>query len=78
MTTPDGAQTEGRFGNGVLMIHIDNGHRFVCRIEIPVFEEGPRGFTSSGVTARVYYSLMSQCLGGFRWETDEKFWEETH
>jgi len=78
VSTPDGAQTEGRSGNGILIFDIDDGHRFVRRIEIPVFEEGLRGFTGSGATGCVYYSLTSQRLGCFNLQTEEKVWEQTY
>ena len=39
MSTPDGAQKEGRAaGAGILIFDIDNGHKFVRRIEIPIFK----------------------------------------
>ena len=42
MSTPDASQKEGRAGNGILIFDIDNGHKFVRRINIPIFEEGIR------------------------------------
>ena len=54
MSTPDGAQS-GSSGKGVLIFDIDDGHRFVRRIEIP-FKEGLRGFCGSVKNHAVYYS----------------------
>jgi len=39
ITTPDGAQKDGRSGTGMLVFDIDNGHKFVRRIDIPIFAE---------------------------------------
>ena len=39
MSTPDGAQVEGRSGTGILIFDIDNGHKFVRRIHVPIFQE---------------------------------------
>ena len=47
MSTPDGAQEEGRSEPGILIFDIDDGHRFVRRIDIPIFSEGLRGFTGN-------------------------------
>ena len=77
VSTPDGAQAEGRSGNGILIFDIDNGHKFVRRIDIPVFEEGLRGFTGCSATACIYYSLTSQRLGCFNLESEETVWEQT-
>ena len=47
MSSPDGAQKEGVSSSGILVFDIENGHKFVKRIEIPIFKEGLRGFTGS-------------------------------
>ncbi len=78
LSTPDGAQPEGRSGNGILVFDIDAGHKFVRRIEIPIFEEGLRGFTGSAKTHCVYYSTTSRRLGCFDVEKDEKVWEKEY
>ena len=41
MASPDGAQPGGS-GEGVLIFDIDDGHKFVRRIDVPVFKEGDR------------------------------------
>lgn len=74
LSTPDGAQSEGRSGNGILVFDIDDGHRFVRRIDIPIFQEGLRGFTGNAKTHCVYYSTMNRRLGCFDVEKDEKVW----
>lgn len=75
--TPDGAQEEGRSGAGILIFDIDDGHKFVRRIDIPIFEEGLRGFTGNAETHRVYYSTTNRRVGCFDLEKEEKVWERT-
>lgn len=78
MSTPDGAQEEGRSGTGILIFDIDNGHKFVRRIDIPIFKEGLRGFTGNLKTRRVYYSTTNHRLGCFDLETEKIVWEKTY
>jgi DNA-binding beta-propeller fold protein YncE len=78
MSTPDGAQKEGRSGNGILIFDIDNGHKFVRRINIPIFEEGLRGFTGNLKTHSVYYSTSNRRVGAFDLEKDQVVWEKTY
>ncbi len=73
MSTPDGAQSGGS-GKGILVFDIDDGHRFVRRIEIP-FKEGLRGFCGSPKNHAVYYSSTSRILGAFDLETEKVLWE---
>lgn len=75
MSTPDGAQQEGRSGNGILVFDIDDGHRFVKRIDLPIFAEGIRGLTGSAVTGCVYYSTSNRRLGCFDVAKEEVVWE---
>ena len=77
-STPDGAQTEGRSGTGILVFDIDDGHKFVRRIDIPIFQEGLRGFTGSLKTHCVYYSTTNYRLGCFDLEKEEIVWEKTY
>ena len=77
-STPDGAQLVGRSGTGILIFDIDNGHKFVKRIEIPIFTEGLRGFTGSAKTQCVYYSTTNRRLGCFDLEKEEVVWEKTY
>jgi outer membrane protein assembly factor BamB len=77
-STPDGAQQQGRSGTGIMVFDIDNGHKFVRRIEIPSFEEGLRGFTGSLKTRCVYYSTTNRRMGCFNLETEKVVWEKTY
>ncbi len=78
LSTPDGAQSEGRSGNGLLIFNINNGHQVVRRLEIPSFKEGLRGFTANAKTHRIYYSTTNRRLGCFDLETDKVVWERTY
>ncbi|MCZ6794864.1 MAG: hypothetical protein O7J95_14755 [Planctomycetota bacterium] len=78
LSTPDGAQSQGRSGNGILIFDIEDDHKFVRRIELPIFEEGLRGFTGSLETHCVYYSTMNRRLGCFDLEKETKVWERTY
>jgi len=75
MSTPDGAQPGGS-GKGILVFDIDDGHRFVRRIEIP-FKEGLRGFCGSAKNHAVYYSSTSRILGAFDVEAEKILWERS-
>ena len=77
-STPDGAQTEGRSGTGILVFDIDGGHKFVKRIEVPIFKEGGRGFTGNANTHCVYYSTTNRRLGCFDVESEKVVWETTY
>lgn len=77
MSTPDGAQRGGS-GNGILVFDIDHGHRFVRRIDIPIFKEGLRGFCGNAKTHSVYYSTTQRRLGRFDLETDRVVWDRTY
>lgn len=77
-STPDGAQTEGRSGNGILVFDIDNGHKLVKRIDIPIFKEGIRGFTGNLKTHSVYYSTTNRRVGAYDLETEKIVWEKTY
>lgn len=78
LSMPDGAQEEGRSGTGILIFDIDNGHKFVRRIDIPIFKEGLRGFTGNLKTRRVYYSTTNRRLGCFDLETEKVVWDQTY
>ena len=77
-STPDGAQQQGRSGTGIMVFDIDNGHEFVKRIEIPIFEEGLRGFTGSLKNHCVYYSTTNRRLGCFDLEQEKVVWDKTY
>ena len=79
MSTPDGAQKEGRAeGAGILIFDIDDGHKLVRRIDIPIFSEGLRGFAGNLKTHSVYYSSTNHRLGAFDLETEKVVWEKTY
>jgi DNA-binding beta-propeller fold protein YncE len=79
LSTPDAAQVEGQAeGAGILIFDIDDGHRFVRRIDIPVFEEGLRGFAASVATHSAYFSTQNPRIGAFDLETDQITWQQTH
>lgn len=76
LSSPDAAQTEGHSGTGILIFDIDDGHRFLRRIDIPMFAEGIRGFTACAATHRLYYSTTNHGLGCFDLETEKVLWEK--
>jgi len=79
LSTPDAAQVEGSAeGAGILIFDIDDRHKFVRRIDIPVFEEGLRGFAASLATHSAYFSTQNPQIGAFDLETDQITWEQTH
>src|SRR5260370_2578785 len=69
ISTPDAAQKNYRSGQGILIFDIDDGHKFVRRIDIPAFDEGLRGFTGNLKTHRAYFSTSNRPLGPFILET---------
>ena len=79
LSMPDGAQKEGRSDPpGILIFDIDNGHKFVRRIDVPIFSEGLRGFAGNLKTHRVYFSSTNRRLGAFDLETEKIVWEKTY
>lgn len=78
LSSPDGAQSEGRSGDGILIVDIDKGHQFVRRIEIPIFKEGLRGFVGNAKTHCVYYTTTSRRLGCFDLESEKVLWDRTY
>src|SRR5438552_13179571 len=76
LSTPDGAQPGGS-GTGILIFDINDGHRFVRRIDVPL-KEGLRGFCGNAKNHAVYYSSTSQRLGAFDLETEKILWERTY
>lgn len=79
LSMPDGAQKEGRSDPpGILVFDIDNGHKFVRRINVPIFSEGLRGFAGNLKTHRVYFGSTNRRLGAFDLETEKVVWEKTY
>ncbi len=77
MASPDGAQ-QGGSGNAVLIFDINNGYKFVRRIEVPLMMEGVRGFCANAATHRAYYSTTNHTLGCLDLETDKIVWEKKY
>ena len=77
MASPDGAQPGGS-GEGVLIFDIDDGHKFVRRIDVPVFKEGIRGFCANAPTHRAYYTTTNHTLGCLDLDTDKIVWEKKY
>ena len=77
MASPDGAQPGGS-GEGVLIFDIDDGHKFVRRIDVPVFKEGIRGFCANAKTHRAFYTTTNHTLGCLDLETDKIVWEKKY
>src|ERR1043166_993911 len=76
---PDGAQEEGRSNPpGILIFDIDNGHKLVRRINVPIFAEGLRGFAGNLKTHRIYFSSTNHRAGAFDLETEKIIWEKTY
>ncbi|PYI83842.1 MAG: hypothetical protein DME26_14360, partial [Verrucomicrobia bacterium] len=76
LSTPDSAQPGGS-GKGILVFDIDDGHRFVRRIDID-FKEGLRGFCGNVKRHAVYYSTTNRRLGAFDLESEKTLWERTY
>src|SRR5207249_4413733 len=73
------AQEEGRSNPpGILIFDIDNGHKLVRRIKVPIFAEGLRGFAGNLKMHRVYFSSTNHRVGAFDLETEKIVWEKTY
>ena len=77
LSSPDGSQPGGS-GEGVLIFDIDDGHKFVRRIDVPIFKEGIRGFCPNAKTHRAFYSTTNHTLGCLDLETDKVVWEKKY
>ncbi|MDB6171606.1 MAG: hypothetical protein JWL59_917 [Chthoniobacteraceae bacterium] len=78
LASPDGAQPEGSTATGVLIFDVANGHKFVRRIDLPIFKEGIRGFCANARTHRAFYSTTNHTLGCIDLETDKVVWEKKY
>jgi DNA-binding beta-propeller fold protein YncE len=79
LSMPDAAQKEGRSDPpGILVFDIDNGHKFVRRIEVPSLAEGLRGFAGNLKTHSTYFSTTNRRLGAFDLEAEKVVWEKTY
>ena len=77
LASPDAAQ-KGGSGNGVLIFDMEDGHKFVRRIDVPNFAEGIRGFCANAATHRAYYTTTNHLLGCLDLETDQVVWEKRY
>src|SRR5881397_1158377 len=77
ISTPDAAQTVPDAPKGIFVFDIDDGHRFVRRIDIP-FKEGLRGFCGNAKRHTVYYSTTNRRLGAFDVESEKVLWERQY
>src|ERR1700687_5810855 len=75
---PDASQKNYVSGEGILIFDIDQGHKFVRRIDIPVFQEGLRGFNGNLKTHRAYFSTSNRRVGAFDLETEQVVWSKTY
>ena len=75
MSTPDASQ-KGGSGTGILVFDLDDGHRFVRRIDAPFPKEGLRGFCASLVRHTAYFTTTSGRLGAFDLETEKIVWQQ--
>src|SRR5215472_19201394 len=78
MSTPDAAQKEYVSGQGILIFDIDQNFKFVRRIDIPVFQEGLRGFTANLKNHCAYFSTSNRRVGAFDLETEKVVWNKTY
>src|ERR1043165_331576 len=77
-STPDGAQSESASGKGILVFDIDDGFKFVRRIDNPNFTTGVRGLTGCLATHSLYYSTTGRRLGRFDLESEKVIWEQLY
>ena len=78
MASPDGAQPGGS-GSGILVFDINDGHRFVKRIDLPSFKDGGiRGFCANAKTHCAYYTTTARLMGCFDLETEKVVWERRY
>ncbi len=75
LTSPDGAQVGTKF-EGILVFDLDDGHRFVRRVDVPAFHPGLRGFCANSRTHCGYYSAEKGLLGAIDLETEKIVWEK--
>jgi DNA-binding beta-propeller fold protein YncE len=74
--TPDGAQMESKAGMGILVFDIDDGFKFVRRIEGPMLKAGVRGLTGTTAARALFYSTTDMRMGRLDLETDKVVWEK--
>ena len=75
LASPDGAQLENGSGKGLLVVDIDDGFKFVKRIDNENLVSGVRGLTGCLATHSLYYSTGARRMGRFDLETEKMMWE---
>lgn len=76
--TPDGAQVESGSGMGIVVFDIDNGFKFVRRIQGPKLTSGARGLTGSTDSHSLFYSTTDRRMGRLDLNTDQVVWENQY
>ncbi len=74
----DGAQSESRSGMGLLVFDIDDGFKFVRRIENVNLDGGARGLTGCAATHSLYFSTTARRMGRFDLESERVVWENQY
>ncbi len=74
--TPDGAQLDSGSGTGILVFDMDDGFKFVRRIEGPMLKGGVRGLTGTTAAHALFYSTTDKRMGRLDLETDKVVWEK--
>ena len=74
--TPDGAQMESASGMGLLVFDIDDGFKFVRRIQGLKLQGGTRGLTGSTEARALFYSTTDRGMGRFDLEAEKVVWEK--
>ena len=74
--TPDGAQIESASGMGILVFDIDNGFKFVRRIEGAMLKGGVRGLTGTTDARALFYGTTDRRMGRLDLETNKVVWEK--
>ena len=75
VTVPDGAG--GSKGHGIYLFDIDDGHKFVRKIDIPDMG-GTRGVCASPATDKLYYAHGNTKLTCMDLLTEKKLWENVY
>ncbi len=75
VTVPDGAG--GSKGQGIYIFDIEDGHKFLRKIDIPDIG-GTRGVCASPVTKKLYYAHGNIRLACMDLLTEKKLWENTY
>jgi YVTN family beta-propeller protein len=71
---PDGAG--GRGSRGIHVFDIDNGHKHLRRIDVPL--KGTRGVCGSAATGRLWISHGDTTISCLDLKTDKLLWEKTY